>query len=76
MYKVKPTPECPKGTRGRMAVFEMFKMDKQIEQAILKTPTETEIMKLLRAKGMLTVKNDAILKASQKLIPFEEVTKL
>ena len=76
MYKAKPTPECPKGTRGRMAVFEMFKMDKEIEQAILKTPTETEIMRLLRSKGMLTVKNDAILKASQKIIPFEEVTKL
>jgi len=76
MYKIKPTPECPKGTRGRMAVFEMFKMDKEIEEIILKTPTENEIMKILRRKGMLTVKNDAILKASQKIIPFEEVTKL
>ena len=76
MYKIKPTPECPKGTRGRMAVFEMFKMDKEIEEVILKSPTENEIIKITRRKGMLTVKNDAILKASQKIIPFEEVTKL
>ena len=76
IFKIKPTPECPKGTRGRMAVFEMFKMDKEIEEVILKSPTENEIMKLLRRKGMLTVKNDAILKAYQKVIPFEEVTKL
>ena len=76
MYKIKPTPDCPKGTRGRMAVFEMFRMDKEIEEVILKSPTENEIMKILRRKGMLTVKNDAILKASQKVIPFEEVTKL
>jgi type IV pilus assembly protein PilB len=74
--KVKLTPECPKGTRGRMAVFEMFAMDKDIEQVILKNPTELEITKLLRAKGMLTMKEDAIIKAFEKKIPFEEVNKL
>jgi type IV pilus assembly protein PilB len=76
VYKIKPTPECPKGTRGRMAVFEMFMMDKDIEKAILKNPTETEIMKIVRSKGMLTLKEDAIIKAFQKMIPFEEVNKL
>ncbi len=76
VYKIKPTPECPKGTRGRMAVFEMFMMDKDIEKAILKNPTETEIMKIVRSKGMLTLKEDAIVKAFQKMIPFEEVNKL
>jgi len=76
VYKIKPTPESPKGVRGRMAVFEMFEMDKQIEQAILTSPTETEIMKILRAKGMITIKEDAIIKAFEKKIPFEEVNKL
>jgi type IV pilus assembly protein PilB len=76
VYKIKPTPESPKGVRGRMAVFEMFEMDKDIEQAILTSPTETEIMKILRAKGMLTIKEDAIIKAFEKKIPFEEVNKL
>ena len=76
VYKVKSTPEAPKGTRGRMAVFEMFSMDKEIEQAILNNPTETEITRILRAKGTLTLKEDAMVKAFNKLIPFEEVTKL
>jgi len=76
VYKIKPTPESPKGVRGRMAVFEMFEMDKQIEQAILTSPTETAIMKILRAKGMITIKEDAIIKAFEKKIPFEEVNKL
>lgn len=76
VYKVKPTPECPKGTRGRMAVFEMFEMDKDIEKAILTNPTETEITKIVRAKGMTTIKENAILKAFEKIIPFEEVNKL
>jgi type IV pilus assembly protein PilB len=76
VMKIKPTPDCPKGTRGRMAVFEMFEMDKEIEKAILKSPTETDIMKILRNKGMLTLREDAMIKAFQKVIPFEEVIKL
>ncbi len=76
VYGIAPTPDCPKGTRGRMAVFEAFKMDKEIESVILKNPTELEISRLLRQKGMLTMKEDAIIKAFQRVAPFEEVNKL
>jgi type II secretory ATPase GspE/PulE/Tfp pilus assembly ATPase PilB-like protein len=76
VYSILPTPDCPKGTRGRTAVFEVFKMDKEIEAAILKSPTELEISALLRKKGMLTMKEDALIKAFQRIIPFEEVNKL
>ncbi len=76
VYKIQPTPECPKGTRGRMAVFEMFKMDSDIEKVILENPTESAVLESVRKKGMITIREDAILKAFQKLIPFEEVNKL
>jgi type IV pilus assembly protein PilB len=76
VYEATPTPDCPKGVRGRMAVWEVFKMDKDIEGAILKNPTELEISQLLRQKGMITMKEDALIKAFQKIIPFEEVNKL
>ncbi len=76
VYQIEPSPECPKGIRGRMAVFEAFKMDKEIESVILKSPTELDLSKLLRQKGMLTMKEDAMIKAFQKVIPFEEVNKL
>jgi type IV pilus assembly protein PilB len=71
-----PTPEAPKGTRGRTAVFEVFKMDRELESVILKSATDVEIRKVLRSKGMLTLKEDALLKAFKKEIPFEEVNKL
>jgi type IV pilus assembly protein PilB len=74
--RIKPIPTVPKGTRGRMAVFEMFAMDKEIEQAILKGSTEIELSKIIRSKGMTTIKEDAIIKAFQKIIPIEEVNKL
>jgi type IV pilus assembly protein PilB len=76
VMRIKPTPDCPKGTRGRMAVFEMFSMDKDIEQAILKNPTETEIFRIARQKGMITLKEDALIKAFNKIVPLEEVNKL
>ncbi len=76
VYEIAPTPECPRGTKGRTSVLEVFKMDKDIENVILKSPTELEISKILRKKGMLTMKEDAMIKAFQKIIPFEEVNKL
>ena len=76
VYEAQPTPECPKGTRGRTAVCEVFKMDKDIESIILKNPTELAISQILRQKGMFTLKEDALLKAFKGIIPFEEVNKL
>ena len=76
VMKIKPTPEAPKGTRGRMAVFEMFAMDKDIEKAILTNPVESEILAIARSKGMLSLRESAIIKAFEKKVPFEEVNKL
>ena len=76
VFKIKPTPEAPKGTHGRLAVFEMFEMDKDIEKVILENPVESEVYKMARSKGMLTLKEDAMVKAFNKVIPFEEVSKL
>ncbi len=76
VYRVSPTPECPTGMRGRTAVFEVLTMDKELENAILKRLPETELYTIARRKGMLTMKEDAILKAYERIIPFEEVARL
>ncbi len=76
VYRINPIPESPKGTKGRQAVFEMFKMDKDLEKIILSTPTETAISEHLRKKGLLTMKEDAIIRALKKEIPYEEVNKV
>lgn len=72
----KPTPDCPKGTKGRVAVTEVYKMDRALEAIILKEPTELAINKYLRSKGMLSMKEDSMIKALDKIIPFEEVNDL
>lgn len=73
MYDTVPSSECPSGTRGRIAVFEMFKVEKEMQDMILKNPVENEIYKIARNKGMLTMKEDAMLKAINGVIPFSEV---
>ena len=75
-YHANPTAECPNGTRGRMAVFEILRMDKKIEQVVLKAPVEENIYAAARLSGMLTMREDAIVKALAGQIPFEEVNTL
>ena len=76
VYRAKQSPSCPSGTKGRMAVFELFTMDTDIEKIILTNPSDVEIYRAVRKKGMITMKEDAMLKAFQGMIPFEEVNKL
>lgn len=76
VYEVAPTDECPNGTRGRLAVMEVMEMDKDIEGIILKGGTEIELAKAARERGMLSMKEDALLKAFKQVIPFEEVSTL
>lgn len=73
MYETVPSQECPSGTRGRVAVFEMFKVDKDMQAVILKNPTNAAIYKLARSKGMMMMREDAMLKSLQGIIPFTEV---
>ncbi len=76
LYEIAPTPTCLNGISGRAAVVEVFDMDKDVEAVILKNPTEPELYKVARAKGMLSMKEDAIIKALQRVIPFEEINTL
>ena len=76
MYDVVPSAECPEGTMNRMGVYEMFMVDNDMENIILKNPVEPEIYKAAREKGMLTIKEDAIIKGLRGEIPFREVYNL
>ena len=76
MLEIEVTPQCPNGTKGRIAVFEMFEMNNEIEQVILHNPIESEVYKVARKRGLITMKEDAIIKAMQKTIPFEEINEL
>ncbi len=76
LYRAQRSATCPGGTRGRLGVFEVLEMTKEIEDVLLKNPIESEIERVARAGGLTTMRDDALFKAFEGLIPFEEVAKL
>ncbi len=73
VYKAIPTEDRPTGMKGRIGVFEVMEVDKDIERIILDEPSSATIYDKLREKGMVTLKEDAMLKAFDGKIPFSEV---
>ena len=70
------TETSPTGLRGRMAVFEVLEMSSEIERIILDNPVDSKLWAAARTEGMLTMQEDAMIKAFDKHIPFSEVNTL
>jgi type II secretory ATPase GspE/PulE/Tfp pilus assembly ATPase PilB-like protein len=68
------SPGCAAGTKGRVAVGEVLKVDEEIEKIILNGGSEQEIYNVARKNGFISLKEDAIIKALNHEIPFEEVS--
>jgi type IV pilus assembly protein PilB len=76
VYEPQATDECPSGLAGRTAVFELLEINDEIERVVLDGADEGKITDAARENGMLTMKEDALLKAFDGKVPFEEVGKL
>jgi len=76
VYLAEPGPGCPNGVSGRMAVMELIEMNREMERLILKAPSEQEVYDEARKQGMLTMKEDAILKAFDRQVPFDVIDTL
>jgi type IV pilus assembly protein PilB len=74
-YEPKPTRECPKGTKGRIAIYEILEMTPQLEEIVLKEASESNIKQEAKRQGMITMLQDGILKASRGIVGLEEVKK-
>lgn len=76
IYQPLPSATCPKGNSGRMAVYEVLTMTPELEKIILTKPTDTEITKEAKRQGMITMREDGILKVLQGKIGLEELTEV
>jgi len=76
LFTSAPSPTCDTGTRGRIPVLETLTIDKDIQRLIFENPTENEIRDMARKKGMISLKEDAILKSFEGIIGFEEISAL
>lgn len=68
-----PSPGCASGLRGRVAVTETLEIDEEIQALILKAGSEADIYSAARRNGFMSMKEDAIIKALNHVIPYQEV---
>jgi len=73
LYRPKPSKTCPKGTKGRIGIYEVLSMTPQLEKIILKDPSEANIEEEAERQGMITMAQDGLVKAFKGIINFEEV---
>ncbi|MEK7090333.1 MAG: ATPase, T2SS/T4P/T4SS family, partial [Patescibacteria group bacterium] len=73
IYRAKPSAVCPRGTYGRTAVFETIYMTKELEHIILTSPSGEAIEKEARRQGMITMREDGILKVLGGTVGMEEL---
>ena len=73
IYQALSSPTCPKGTRGRMGIFEVLSMTPELEKIILTGPSESRIQEEAKRQGMINMRQDGILKVLKGTIGLEEL---
>lgn len=73
-YQGKGCAQCNKsGYSGRLAIFEVLPMSESIKQLALKRVSSTELAQQAKSEGMISLKQDGILKALAGETTLEEV---
>lgn len=76
LYRPKGCPACAnKGTKGRIGIFEALVMSSELEEIILKTPSEGKIKEEAERQKMVSMLYDGVVKALQGIVSLEEVLK-
>ncbi|BCX15581.1 MAG: type IV-A pilus assembly ATPase PilB [Candidatus Parcubacteria bacterium] len=65
-----------RGYIGRIGIFEMFEMTKELSDIILEHKGEGEILEILKKQNFISLRADGIIKASKGLVSLEEVFKV
>ena len=73
MLRPEPAPGCATGLRGRVAVMEALEVNEEIQELILHNSSEEQMFLTARKNGFMTMKEDAIIKALDHVIPYEEM---
>ena len=61
------------GYKGRIGIFEAIKTDEEIEKIMPENPSERGIKKIARNQGILSMRQDGVIKMLNGITSFEEV---
>ncbi len=73
IYEGAVSATCPKGSRGRIGLFEVFEMTRELEEIILAGPSESKIEAEARRQGMVTMRQDGVAKVLGGVIGIREL---
>jgi len=77
IYKAVGCEKCNQsGYTERIGIFETLTMNDELAEIIAKEPSENEIKEIIQEKGMITMKQDGILKVLNGITTIEEVIKV
>lgn len=79
IYKAKPggCPFCSRtGFRGRIGLFEVLRIDEDVEKLVVSGTTARHIGNLAVEKGMATIRDDGFTKVRQGMTSIEEVLRV
>ncbi|MCK4919042.1 MAG: type II/IV secretion system protein [Candidatus Pacebacteria bacterium] len=77
LFQGKGCEECKKtGTSGRIGIYEVLSMTPEIESAMSSNVTDHDIVVESKKQGMITMKQDGIMKAILGLTSIEEVLRV
>ena len=68
--------ESPGGYKGRAGLYETIEVDDDIQKLIVSHATSSDIMKLAKEKGTVTMREDGMLKALSGITTIEEVNRV
>lgn len=77
IYEPSGCKKCKQeGYSGRVAFFEILEVTPQLADIVLKDPTETKIKEEASRQGMITLKQDGLLKALRGVTSISEVLRV
>lgn len=76
-YRGKGCSSCNNtGYKGRVGIFEYFRINKELQELIVKIPTSKEILDLVRNKGFRTLFEDGLEKIKNGTTSLEELIRV
>ncbi|MEK7636648.1 MAG: ATPase, T2SS/T4P/T4SS family [Patescibacteria group bacterium] len=73
IYQAKPSNLCPKGTRGRLGIFEVLEGTPSLQKIILEGGAQEKIAEEGVRQNFITIRQDGILKVLEGVIGLEEL---
>src|SRR3989344_4180514 len=73
IYQGVAASSCPKGTSGRIGIFEGIMMTPELEKIIMAGATETAVGEEAKRQQMITMRQDGILKVLDGIIGVQEL---